>query len=113
MKMFFRVAAALSLSLVLLATGAFAGQTYKFHLVNNTTQYTITGFQTYEDGKWDTWSNVKLAPGAEVDMDWGSNEGDCVVPFRVIYAEVQTEQYKVDWCKVHNIIVTDNDVTYN
>jgi hypothetical protein len=28
-------------------------------------------------------------------------------------AEVQTEQYKVDWCKVKNIIVTDDDVTYN
>ena len=46
-------------------------------------------------------------------MDWGSNEGKCVVPFRVVYAEIQTEQYQVDRCKVHNIIVSDSDVTYN
>jgi hypothetical protein len=28
-------------------------------------------------------------------------------------SEIQTEQYQVDWCKVHNIIVSDTDVTYN
>ena len=113
MKAFPRLVLALSLGFSLVATAAFAGPTYKFHLLNKTTQYTITGFQTYEDDKWSTWSNVKLAPGEETDMDWGSAEGDCVVPFRVIYAEIQTEQYKVDWCKVHNIIVSDTDVTYN
>jgi hypothetical protein len=86
---------------------------YKFHLINKTTKYTITGFQTYENDKWSTWSGVELAPGDEIDMNWGANEGSCVVPFRVVYAEVQTEQYKVDWCKVHNIIVSDDDVTYN
>src|ERR1700733_13403658 len=113
MKLLSRGAVAFSLGLTLLASTAFAGETYKFHLLNKTTQYTITGFQTYEDGKWSTWSDVKLAPGDETDMDWGSSEGDCVVPFRVVYADVETEQYKVDWCKVHNITVTDTDGTYN
>ncbi len=113
MQKFIRAAPALSLGVTLLATAALAGETYKFHLQNKTTKYTITGFQTFEDGKWSTWSNVKLAPGEETDMDWGASEGDCVVPFRVVYADVETEQYKVDWCKVHNITVSDTDVTYN
>lgn len=108
-----RFAVALSLAIIAYGTGALASETYKFHLVNKTTKYTITGFQTYENGTWSTWSNVKLAPGEEQDMDWGSNEGNCVVPFRVIYAEIQTEQYQVDWCKVKNIVVSDTDVTYN
>ena len=112
MKIFPRVAVA-ALSLSLLATAAFAAETYKFKIINNTTKYTITGFQTYEKGQWDNWNNVTLAPGETLDMDWGSNEGSCVVPFRVLYADVQTEQYQVDWCKVHNIIVTDTSVTYN
>jgi hypothetical protein len=102
-----------ALVIAALATTAMAAENYKFHLINKTTKYTITGFQTYENGTWSTWSGVNLAPGDETDMNWGANTGDCVVPFRVIYAEIQTEQYKVDWCKVHNIIVSDTDVTYN
>jgi hypothetical protein len=104
---------AVALVLATLATTALAGDNYKFHLINKTTKYTITGFQTYENGTWSTWSGVTLAPGEETDMNWGANTGDCVVPFRVIYAEIQTEQYKVYWCKVQNIMVSDTDVTYN
>jgi hypothetical protein len=78
-----------ALSLVAFASSAFA-ESYKFHLANKTTKYTITGFQTYENDKWSTWSGVSLAPGEEQDMDWGSNEGKCVVPFRVVYAEIQS-----------------------
>jgi hypothetical protein len=79
-----------ALSLVAFASSAFA-DSYKFHLANKTTKYTITGFQTYENGSWSTWSGVSLAPGDEQDMDWGSSEGKCVVPFRVVYAEIQSD----------------------
>ena len=103
---------AVALGAVVFAVSAMA-DSYKFHLINKTTKYTITGFQTYENGTWSTWSNVSLAPGDEQDVDWGTNEGKCVVPFRVIYAEIQTEQYQVDWCKVRNIVVSDTDVTHN
>jgi len=44
-------------------------------------------------------------------MDWNSSEGNCVVPFRIIYEEIQTEQYKVDWCKIKNIHVYNDRVT--
>ena len=37
-----------ALGLVALASSASA-DSYKFHLVNKTTKYTITGFQTYEE----------------------------------------------------------------
>ena len=104
-------AAALAASLA--ATPAFAGDSYKFHLYNKSTQYTITGFETYEKGEWSTCSNVGLAPGDDQVMDWNSNEGSCVVPFRIVYKETKTEQYKVDWCKVKNIYVSDTDVTYD
>ena len=111
MKSLLRVALGLVLAAGVAVTAMAAD--YKFHLINKTTQYTITGFQTFENGAWSSWTGVKLAPGEETDMNWGANEGKCVVPFRVIYAEIQTEQYQVDWCKVKNIIVTDTDVTYN
>ena len=66
-----KLVARLVLALALTAVAVTAMATdYKFHLVNKTTKYTITGFQTYEDGKWSTWSGVTLAPGEETDMNW-------------------------------------------
>jgi hypothetical protein len=91
-------------------TPALAGESYKFQL-HNESQYEITGFQTFENGKWSTWSNVHVPPGTTQGMDWQSNEGDCVVPFRIVYKDVETEQYKVDWCKISNIRVHDDKVT--
>jgi hypothetical protein len=88
MKSLMRVAV-LGIGLIAVAATAMAAD-YKFQLLNKTTKYTITGFQTFEDGKWSTWSGVSLAPGEETSMNWGANEGQCVVPFRVIYAEVQS-----------------------
>ena len=83
---------------------------YKFTLYNES-KYPIIGFQTFEDGKWSTWSGVSVGPDESQSMDWNSSEGDCVVPFRIIYKDVETEQYKVDWCKISNIRVHDDSVT--
>jgi hypothetical protein len=104
-----RVLLCLGLISAFLAGPALA-DSYKFKLQNDS-QYAITGFQTYEDGKWSTWSGVDVPPGETQTMDWQSNEGDCVVPFRIIYKDVETEQYKVDWCKIRNIRVHDDSVT--
>ena len=101
--------ASLSLVAAFAASPALAAS-YKFEL-HNESKYEITGFETYEDGKWSTWSGVSAAPGETQTMDWNSSEGDCVVPFRIIYKDVETEQYKVDWCKISNIRVHNDKVT--
>jgi hypothetical protein len=44
-------------------------------------------------------------------MDWNSSADDCNVPFRVIYKDIETEQYPVDWCKISYIRVHDDKVT--
>lgn len=107
--MAFRLLTSLALLSALIAAPALA-ETYKFTL-HNESKYPITGFQTYEDGKWSTWSGVGVDAGESQVMDWNSDEGDCVVPFRIIYKDVETEQYKVDWCKISNIRVHDDSVT--
>ena len=83
---------------------------YKF-MLHNDSQYPISGFQTFEDDKWSTWSGVDVPPGQSITMDWQSSSGYCSVPFRIIYKDVETEQYKVDWCKISNIRVHDDSVT--
>ena len=104
-----RLITSFGLLVALAATPALAG-TYKFTLENDS-KYEITGFQTFEDGKWSTWDNVSAAPGESQTMDWNTDSGDCVVPFRIIYKDVETEQYKVDWCKITTITVHDDKVT--
>jgi hypothetical protein len=91
------------------ATAAQASS-YKFQL-HNESEYEITGFQTYENGEWSTWSGVSVPPGETQTMDWRSNEGDCTVPFRIIYKEINTEQYKVNWCNITDITVHNDRVT--
>ena len=93
-----------------LVAGPALADSYKFQM-HNESKYAITGFETYENGTWSTWSGVDIAPGQTLGMDWQSNEGDCNVPFRIIYKDVQTEQYTVDWCKISNIRVHDDKVT--
>jgi hypothetical protein len=105
----YRLLTALGALGALIAAPALA-DSYKF-VLHNESKYAITGFQTYEDGKWSTWSGVNVAPGESANMDWNSDAGDCVVPFRIIYKDVETEQYKVDWCKIGNIRVHDDSVT--
>ncbi len=100
--------ALLALTGVLLGSPAMA-ESYKFSM-HNESKYEITGFQTYEDGKWSTWSGVNIAPGETQGMDWNSSAGDCNVPFPIIYKDIETEQYTVDWCKIGHIRVHD-DVT--
>jgi len=107
--MTYRYSAILGLAGALTIAPALA-DSYKFTM-HNESKYAITGFQTFEDGKWSTWSGVNIAPGDSIGMDWQSDAGDCNVPFRIIYKDVETEQYTVDWCKISNIRVHDDKVT--
>ena len=104
-----RLISAVVLMTALSATAAMAAS-YKFKL-HNELKYAITGFQTYEDGKWSTWSGVDVPPGETQTMDWQSSEGDCTVPFRIMYKDIETEQYKVNWCNISHIRVHDDSVT--
>lgn len=77
-------------------------------MLHNGSKYPVTGLQTYEDDKW---SGVDVGLGESQEMNWNTDKGDCVVPFRIIYKDVETEQYKVVWCKISNIRVHDDSAT--
>ncbi len=47
-------------------------------------------------------------------MDWFSNEGDCVVPFRVSWDNYGADDFKIDWCKgVDNIYMKDKGFSWD
>jgi hypothetical protein len=75
---------------------------YAFTLHNKAAGYTINGFYTYQNGEWsDNWfdSGERVKPGETMAMDWFSNEGNCVVPFRVSWENYGADDFKMDWCK--------------
>jgi hypothetical protein len=85
-----------------MAMNPFVGE-YDFDLYNRTNGWVLNGFYTKEDGKWSkNWLSSKLAPGKSFRMTWSSasNEGACVVPFKVTWDDYdQAENYSLDWCK--------------
>lgn len=98
---------------VALATPAMSAQSdYPFTLYNNSTQYPITGFQTYENGRWVTWEFQGLAPGHSVVMNWPTNDGECSIQFRIFYSNYEPTTMTMDFCRYHSLIVTDSDVTW-
>ena len=46
-------------------------------------------------------------------MEWTAPNAECNVPFRIIYKDVETEEYVIDWCKISNIHVEDDKVYGN
>lgn len=93
---------------------ATAAETYKFNLHNKSTQYVINGFRTFEGGQWSkNWIDFTLKPGESAEMDWGSSEGACVVPFRVGWVGYEAEQFKVDWCKLKNLYMKDEGFSFD
>ncbi|MET3613182.1 hypothetical protein ABID16_001487 [Rhizobium aquaticum] len=96
-------------SAVLLAAAALAASVsiahasdYAFRLHNRATGYSINGFYTYQNGQWsDNWlkNGLRVGPGEGIDMDWFSNEGACMVPFRVSWDDYGADDFGLDWCK--------------
>ncbi len=96
---------AVAIALAMALSGpSLAASDYPFRLHNQSDGWTIDGFYTYQNGRWsENWLRGRVAPGQSVRMNWHSNAGDCVVPFRVSWQDYGAEDFKVDWCKVSNI----------
>lgn len=94
----------LFVTVMLAAAGAKASD-YAFTLHNRSEGWVINGFYTYQNGRWSkNWLKYKVKAGQSVKLDWNSNDGECVVPFRVSWDGYGSDDYKVDWCKgIRNI----------
>jgi hypothetical protein len=106
-------------ALIGLSLAAFAAQAtasdYAFRLHNRAEGYTINGFYTYQNGRWSpNWLRDRIRPGQSVPMDWNSNEGNCVVPFRVSWDDWGAQDFKLDWCTgVRNVYMNDSGFSHD
>jgi hypothetical protein len=82
-------------------TSNFVMGDYDFTLYNKSKGWVINGFYTLQNGKWSkNWLTGTVASGASIKMVWSSEDGDCVVPFKVNWVDYgMSEQFNVDWCK--------------
>jgi hypothetical protein len=110
----FIIRAIILLGMTVSALPAFASD-YSFKLHNRSSGWTISGFYTLQDGAWSkNWLNENIDSGASVRMDWNSNAGNCVVPFRIRWVDYGSEDFTIDWCKgVSNIYMKDKGFTYD
>lgn len=107
----------LAVAVLVTATAIAHAGNYAFRLHNNAKGYTINGFYTYQEGQWsENWlkDGRRIVPGDSLDMDWFSNKGDCVVPFRVSWDNYGTDDFKLDWCKhPKNIYMEDKGFSWD
>ncbi len=83
---------------------AFAQSDYPFRLHNRSQGWTISGFQTYQDGQWSrNWLSNRVRAGEYTNMDWHSNAGSCVVRFRVSWVDYGAQEFRADFCKLRNL----------
>lgn len=86
------------------AAPALAQSDYPFRLHNRSEGWVISGFQTYQGGRWSTnWLDAPVRAGSAVTMDWNSNAGDCVVRFRVSWVDYGSTEHRADFCRLKNL----------
>lgn len=109
-----RYLTAAALCLAAISTSAQASD-YAFRLHNRADGYTINGFYTYQNGQWsENWLDGRIRPGQSIDLDWFSNQGNCVVPFRVSWDNYGADDFKLDWCKgVSNVYMKNKGFSWD
>ena len=96
------------------STISYAGD-YDFRLHNRSSGWIIDGFYTYQNGRWSkNWLRNPVFSGQGVNMQWASDEGDCVVPFRVQWRDYGSEDHRLDWCKgVSHVYMKDKGFSWD
>lgn len=100
--------------LLCFSTISYAGD-YDFRLHNRSSGWIIDGFYTFQNGRWSkNWLRNPIVAGQGVNMHWASDEGNCVVPFRVEWRNYGSEDHRLDWCKgVSHVYMKDKGFSWN
>ncbi len=109
----FRLLAAGLAATLTLASGASAGEHWKFNVVNKSNVAAVE-FRTQEDGEWSAnWIKDRIEPGDKFDMDFGTDKGDCTVRTQIHFTDGSYFDADVDYCKVSTLYIYDNKLTWD
>jgi hypothetical protein len=98
---------------VMMSSLALAGDHWKFNIVNKSKTAAIE-FRTQESGDWSSnWISDRIQPGDTFNMDFGTSKGDCTVRTQISFADGTKFDAPVDYCKVNNLYIHDDNVTWD
>jgi len=104
-------ALAAACALTLAAAPAYAGNHWKFAVVNKS-QTAAIEFRTQEDGEWSAnWIKDRIEPGDSFDMDFGTDKGDCSVRTEIRFTDGSYFDADVDYCKVSTLYIHETKLT--
>jgi hypothetical protein len=99
------------IALAFMPVAARAGNHWKFIVVNKSSS-AVTSFTTQEDDEWsDNWLNEKIRPGDEFTMDFGTDQGDCVVRTKIKFTDGTYFDDDVNYCKVTRLYIHEKSVS--
>ena len=109
---FAKIAAVCTVITIAFTSQSFAGS-WKFNVVNKSSAKVLT-FKTKENDEWSkNWLGENIGPGETFIMDFGTSEGSCVVRTYLTFNDDTHVDADIDYCKVSNIYVTENGITYD
>jgi len=92
---------------------AVAGEHWRFNVVNKSNTAALE-FRTQEDGEWSAnWIAERIEPGDTFNMDFGASKSDCAVRTQIHFADGSRFDALVDYCKVTNIYIHDDGITWD
>jgi hypothetical protein len=95
------------------ASFAVAGDHWKFNVINKSNTAALE-FRTQEDGEWSkNWISDRIQPGDTFNMDFGTAKGDCEVRTQIHFADGSKFDAPVDYCKVTNLYIHDDKLTWD
>jgi hypothetical protein len=96
-----------------IAALAIAGAHWKFNVINKSNTPAVE-FRTQEDGEWSSnWISDRIQPGDTFNMDFGTSKGDCTVRTQIQFADGGKFDAQVDYCKVNNLYIHDDKITWD
>ncbi len=78
---------------------AAADKEWKFDVVNKSNVAAVE-FRTQEDNEWsENWISSRIEPGDKVELDFGTDEGNCTVRTQIRFIDGTFFDADVDYCK--------------
>ena len=84
---------------------------WKFNVVNRGSHPALE-FRTQEEGEWsENWLEKRLNPGASIEMDFETDEGQCTVRTQIRFTDGSYFDANVNYCTVKTLYIHDDRLT--
>jgi hypothetical protein len=88
------------------------GKHWKFNVVNKSNN-PVVEFRTQEDGEWsENWISDRIEPGDDLELDFETDEGQCVVRTQIRFTDGTFFDADVDYCKANLLEISADTLVW-